>query len=104
MGFWRKFSFFESLGNGGWGWREFSLFEDFRYGDSASLRIVLHFALKTDNGRHVFLIQAFDFELYMYGVAGSLLGKVLNATETTTLASKWNPVVSVNNLFKRRIQ
>ena len=38
----------------------------------------------------VFLIQAFDFELYMYGVAGSLLGKVLNATETTTLASKWN--------------
>jgi len=86
------------------GWREFSLFEDFRYGDSASLRIVLHFALKTDNGRHVFLIQAFDFELYMYGVAGSLLGKVLNATETTTLASKWNPVVSVNNLFKRRIQ
>jgi hypothetical protein len=36
----------------------------------------------------VFLIQAFDFELYMYGVAGSLLGKVLNATETTTLASK----------------
>jgi hypothetical protein len=26
----------------------------------------------------------------MYGVAGSLLGKVLNATETTTLASKWN--------------
>jgi hypothetical protein len=36
----------------------------------------------------VFLIQAFDFLLYMYGVAGSLLGKVLNATETTTLASK----------------
>ena len=71
-------------------WRKFSFFEDFRYGDSASLRIVLHFALKTDNGRHVFLIQAFDFELYMYGVAGSLLGKVLNATETTTLASKWN--------------
>jgi hypothetical protein len=89
------------LGNGGWKkvrflrkfWglgvgRKFAFFESIKYGDSASLRIVLHFALKTDNGRHVFLIQAFDFELYMYGVAGSLLGKVLNATETTTLASK----------------
>jgi hypothetical protein len=42
-----------------------------------SFRIVLHFALKDDSGRHKQTIQASDFELYVYGAAGPLLGKTL---------------------------
>ncbi len=54
-----------------------SLFKNFRYGDLVSFRIVLHFALKDDSGRHKQTIQASDFELYVFGVAGPLLGKTL---------------------------
>ena len=54
-----------------------SLFKNFRYGDLVSFRIVLHFALKDDSGRHKQTIQASDFELYVYGAAGPLLGKTL---------------------------
>ena len=60
-GGWKKVRFLRKFWGMGVG-RKFAFFESIKYGDSASLRIVLHFALKTDNGRHVFLIQALDFE------------------------------------------